>query len=75
LFGFIPKSKGKHPVEVLKRIDTLFLVKVKNDFRIRLGPETMAASDQLLAQGRVIVNLTIETIVMFEPLLALTLLI
>ena len=60
LFGFIPKSKGKHAVEVLKRIDALFLVKVKNDFRIRLGPETMTASDQLLAQGRVIVNLTVE---------------
>ena len=49
----IVEGKGKDTVEILKEIDSLFLVKCKNNFTIRLCLKFILRFKRISANGRV----------------------
>src|SRR5215469_16391307 len=58
--ALVIKCEGKHAPQVIHAVSTLFLIKVHDDFGVRLSFEIMTATLKLGAEIEKVVDLTIE---------------
>ncbi len=57
--GAVPDRQREHPAQPLGECGTVVLVEVRQDLRVAAASQHVAAPAQLLAQGRVVVDLTV----------------
>ena len=61
LFGLVPESGGKHPVEPLQRVLNSPVFKGRqHDFRIRRAPKAVSQICQLLAEPKKVIDLAVK---------------
>src|SRR6266536_5259890 len=56
----IPQREGEHPIEAGDHLKAIFLVKVRQNFRIRSAYKRVALLFQLLAKLAIIIDLAVE---------------
>src|SRR4051794_8020346 len=56
----VPDSEGEHPTQMLQTLNAVSIIEMNDHLRVRLGPQLMAALQQVVTQGLVIVDLAVK---------------
>jgi hypothetical protein len=59
LVSLVPKSQCKLPVQVFQKLRALFLIKMNQDFRIRVRIEMMTSGYKILSEIGVVKDLAV----------------
>src|SRR5437762_7562098 len=56
----VPERKSKHSAQVIDKIRLVFLVKMQNDFAVRLASKFVPRSFQAVSEFDVVINLAVD---------------